>query len=572
MISNVSQKIRSLLANSSILQTAVLNFTARVVLATVVITTLVAGLRHLGVLEAIELEAFDQMMRLRPDESPDDRLLVVAITEKDIKKIQEETISDQNLNQLLGKLEENQPLLIGLDIFRDIPIGTGRAGLLKRLQQSDRLITVCQTGDAANPGVPPPPGVPEDRVTFADQVIDLNGAIRRSLLFITPTATNTTKNSSPVNANICDDSSTHLLSLSFQLAIRYLKTRGVEPEFTDTNQLKLGSKVFKRLEKNSGGYQNADVEGYQILLNYRSPKKPAKQVTLSDVLEGKIDPKLVKDRIVLVGYTAPSKKDDFQTPYSAGLQENFRMPGVVVHAQIVSQILSAVLNNRPLFWFWSEWGEVFWIAGWSLVGGIIAWRIHHPITFGLVGIVTLGGLFGISFIIFTQAGWIPVAAPTLGLIATATSVVLVDRFEKGGYANKIKRGVQRFFKIEIDEEEKSRQLAEYEGVIDRVQQWQQQAQELEKQEFSPNLENISQLSAEVDEASSHQPSSDSIELDYFEQLQQRVEALKNLDDTIHKITLEISDTEIKILERYCQKTGRNKKDVLQELIRSLQDQ
>ena len=570
MISNFYQKIRSLLPNSSHLQTAVLNFGARVVLTTVVITAMLTGLRQIGILEAIELEAFDQMIRLRPDESPDERLLVVAITEKDIKKIQEETISDQNLNQLLGKLEEYQPLLIGLDIFRDIPIGSGRADLLKRLQQSDRLIPVCQTGDEANPGVPPPPGVPEDRVAFADQVIDLNGAIRRSLLFITPKES-TAKNSSPVNANICDDSSTPLLSLSFQLAIRYLKMQGIQSEFTPTNEFKVGSKVFKRLEKNSGGYQNADVDGYQILLNYRSPKKPAKQVTLTDVLEGKIDPNWVKNRIVLVGYTAPSKKDDFQTPYSAVLQENFRMPGVVVHAQIVSQILSAVLNNRPLFWFWSEWGEVLWIAGWSLVGGILAWRIHHPIGFGLVGIVTLGGLFGISFIIFTQSGWIPIAAPALGLIATAASVVLADRFEKGGYAKKIKRGVQRFFKIEIDEEEKSRQLSEYEGMIDRVQQWQQQAQDLETQEAFPNLENVSQLSTEVDEASSPQPSSDSLELDYFEQLQQRVEALKNQEETIHKITLEISDTEIKILEIYCQKTGRNQGDVLQELIRSLQD-
>ena len=525
----------------------------------------------MGLLEAMELGAFDQMMRWRPNERPDERLLVVAITEKDIHNIQQATLSDQNLNRLLGKLEEYQPLAIGLDIFRDVPIEPGHADLLKRLQQSDRIITVCKSGSADNPGVPPPPGVPEDRVGFADQVIDTDGIIRRSLLFITPAPSNTPASSSRANTdNICDDSSTQLLSLSFQLALRYLQVRKIQPEFTTADELKLGSTVFRPLEENDGGYQNADVGGYQILLNYRSPETAAKQVTLTQVLEGKIDPNWIKDRIVLVGYTAPSKKDDFGTPYSAGQQEKFKMPGVVVHAQIVSQILSAVLDNLPLFWFWTEWGEVLWIAGWSVVGGILAWRIGHPAIFALAGVVTLGGLIGVSFVLFTHAGWVPIAAPTIGLIATSVSVVLVDRFEKGGYAKKIYKGVQRIFRIEIDEEEKSRQLAEYEGMINRVQQWQQQAQELGERESFPSSENVSQRFIEIDDAKALNQSPDSLEVDYFEQLQQRVKELENQEIT-QQLILEITEHEVTILERYCQKTERSKNDVLRELIHSLQD-
>ena len=566
-----SQKVRSVLTKLNYRQTAVWNFGTRVVLTSVVITTLVVGLRQMGLLEAMELGAFDQMMRWRPDEGSDKRLLVVAITEKDIQKIQEATLSDQNLNRLLGKLEEYQPLAIGLDIFRDVPVGTGRDDLLKRLQQSDRIITVCKSGSADNPGVPPPPGVTTDRIAFADQVIDTDGIIRRSLLFIASAPANTPASSSGANTgSICDDSSAQLLSLSFQLALRYLQVRKIQPEFTTANELKLDSTVFRPLKENDGGYQNVDVGGYQILLNYRSPETVANQVTLTEVLEGKIDPNWIKDRIVLVGYTAPSKKDDFGTPYSAGQQEKFKMPGVVVHAQIVSQILSAVLDNRPLFWFWTEWGEVLWIAGWSLAGGILAWRIRHPAIFGLAGVVTLGGLFGVSFAIFTHAGWVAIAAPALGLIATAGSVVLADRFEKGGYAKKIYKGVQKLFKIEIDEEEKARQLAEYGGMIDRVQQWQQEAQELGKQESFPSLENVLQPLIEADETRTFNQSNDSLEIDYFEQLQQRAKELENQEIT-QQLILEITEYEVKILERYCQKTERSKNDVLRELIHSLQD-
>jgi len=288
------------------------------------------------------------------------------------------------------------------------------------------------------------------------------------------------------------------------------------------------------------------------------------------VLEGKIDPNWVKDRIVLVGYTAPSKKDDFGTPYSAGQQENFKMPGVVVHAQIVSQILSTVLDNRPLFWFWTEPGEILWITGWSLIGGILAWRIRHPAGFGLAGIVALGGLFGVSFAFFTQAGWIPIAAPALGLIVTSGTVVIVDRFEKGGYAKKIYKGVQKLFKIEIDEEEKSRQLAEYESMISKVQQWQQHTQEPGTQESSVSSETVAQSFSEADEVKVLNQSSDSLEVDYFEQLQQKAQELENQEIT-QQLILDISPQEVKILEQYCQKTQRNQNDVLRELIHTLQD-
>ncbi len=571
MSSKLSQTVGWLLRTLNYRQSAVLDFGRSVVLTSAVIATLVVGIRQMGILEAVELGVFDQMMRWRPDERPDERLLVVAITEKDIQEIQQATLSDQTLNRLLGKLQEYQPLAIGLDIFRDVPIGTGRADLLKRFQRSGDIIAVCKSGSADNPGVPPPPGIPEERVGLSDQVIDTDGIIRRSLLFISPAPSNTPADSSDANTDsLCDDSSGPLLSLGFQLALRYLQPLLIQPEFTTADELKLGSTVFSRLKENDGGYQKADVGGYQILLNYRSAETVAKQVTLTQVLEGKIDPNWINDRIVLVGYTAPSKKDDFSTPYSAGQQETFKMPGVVVHAQIVSQILSAVLDDRPLFGFWTEWGEMLWIVGWSIVGGTLAWRIHHPVGFGFAGIVAIGGLFGISVVLFTQAVWIPIAAPIIGLIATAGSVIVVDRFEKGGYANKIYKGVQKLFKIEIDQEEKARQLAEYDGMINRVQQWHQQAQELGVQDSLPASDQGLPPFSDVDDREAFHQSPDSLESDYFEQLQQKAKELENQEIT-QQLIIEITEQDVTILERYCQKTERNRNDVLREFIHSLQD-
>uniref|UniRef100_A0ACD5GU45 CHASE2 domain-containing protein n=1 Tax=Desertifilum tharense IPPAS B-1220 TaxID=1781255 RepID=A0ACD5GU45_9CYAN len=86
----------------------------------------------------------------------------------------------------------------------------------------------------------------------------------------------------------------------------------------------------------------------------------ARQVTLTQVLEGQIEPEWVRDRAVLIGVTVLSIDDAFYTPYSATLRQIHRMPGVTLHAQIVSQLLDVVLEDRPLLWDWPK--------GWNCCG------------------------------------------------------------------------------------------------------------------------------------------------------------------------------------------------------------
>ena len=150
----------------------------------------------------------------------------------------------------------------------------------------------------------------------------------------------------------------------------------------------------------------------------------AEKVTLKDVLTGKLKPEKVKNRIVLIGITAQSAGDFFPTPYSTGRGYYQEMPGVIVHAQMVSQILSAVLSGRPLLWVWPSWGEVLWVYSWSVVGGLLAWRIRHPVRLGLAGVSAVGVLYGLSFGLLTQGGWVPLVPSALALVVTGCSVVV----------------------------------------------------------------------------------------------------------------------------------------------------
>lgn len=378
----------------------------------------IMGMRQLGLFEAQELRSFDQLQRLRPDEGPDPRLLLVTVTEKDVqsqpaKERLGASLSDRSLSFLLEKLESYQPRVIGLDIYRENPVITQHADLATRLQKSDRFIAVCKAGDDDNnPGVAPPPEVPEQRLGFSDVVGDSDGIIRRQLLAMAP--------ASPCNTD---------KSFSLRLAVRYLVKEGIELKLTKDEYFQLGTIVFKTLNENTGGYHQIDARGHQVLLNYRSSRQWPTQVTLADVLNNKLSPELVKDRIVLIGTTAESFHDYWLTPYSAGQSPLQQMPGVVVQAHMVSQILSTVLDNRPLFWSWPSWGEALWVWGWSLVGGLLAWRFRSLVYLGLAVGAALGILYGLCFVLLIQGAWVPLVPSALVLVATGGSVVALTAFQ-----------------------------------------------------------------------------------------------------------------------------------------------
>ncbi|MGL5060576.1 MAG: CHASE2 domain-containing protein [Microcoleus sp.] len=461
-MSILSDKIRSAWMQLRHLHKPFLAFTQSVLIASVAVTVSLIAVRQAGLLEPIELSAYDWMLRLRPDEKPDPRLLVIGITESDIQKLQQWPISDSKIAEILQTIEKMQPRVIGLDVLRDVPLGAGRNELTELLKKSDRLVGVCLVTDGSieNPGSPPPPGMPQDRVGFADFAVDAGGILRRALLFMKPPEIDV-KNT---KKHLCNDSSQVLFSFNLQLALRYLQAEGIKPQLDQNESLWLGSTQIKKLEKNEGGYKKADVRGYQLLINYRARERVAHQVKLTDVLEGKIDPNLVKDKVVLIGYTTESVKDLFYTPYSAGKNNNQFMPGVVVHAQVVSQILSAVLDKRPLFWFWPEWAEILWISGWSLVGGTLAWRIAHPARLTLASGGMLAVCCGASFGIFLLGGWVPAVAPSLALIVTGGSIVSADRFNKSDYGKVITAKVKQVFKIEIDIGKVQEEVAELEAT------------------------------------------------------------------------------------------------------------
>ncbi|MDY6901471.1 MAG: CHASE2 domain-containing protein [Cyanobacteriota bacterium] len=379
----------------------------------IVITALLMGIRYLGILQPFELKAFDQLMQLRPSEIPDSRLLVVTVTEEDVRSQSEKppgvSLSDKSLSQVLEKLESYQPAAIGLDIYRDYAVDNNYPKLTKQMQDS-RFVAVCQANSPNGKlGVAPPPEVDSKNLGFSDIQLDNDNIVRRHYLALTPPS------GSDCNASY---------ALNVQLALRYLYKKGIKLQFPKDRAWQLGKLKFKPLEAHTGGYQGIDALGHQILLNYRSSPSPeliAPKITLGEVLAGKLNEKDVKGKVVIIGTTAESFKDYALTPYTVGgkLQN---IPGVVLQAQMTSQLISAALDERALISSWELGGELLWVWGWALTGGLTAWYLRKPIYLVLAVGVGIIILYGSSLILLTSYGWWVPLVPAIIAFGSTTVV------------------------------------------------------------------------------------------------------------------------------------------------------
>ncbi|AFY58602.1 putative transmembrane sensor domain protein [Rivularia sp. PCC 7116] len=405
-----------------------------VLIAAPSVTLLVMLVRLSGLLQMLELAAYDQLFILRNSEKQDERIVIVEIDEEAIRKL-EYPIPDRKLAQILQKIKQHQPRAIGLDFYRDKPVGKGYDSLAKVFESTPNLVGVQKVaGSIDSATVNPPPILKElDRVGANDFPLDADGKIRRGFFYL------------------ADKDGNQIFSFSFKLAYLYLNAMniyvGLAPP--DNQLIQVGKVVFTPFGSNDGGYVRTPDGDYQVLLNYRGDIEKFQSVSVIDVLENRVPKDLMKNRIVLIGATASSLKDLFYTPYSANLFRNIRrMAGVTVHANAISQILDAELSDRPLIKTWNEEFEWLWTFSWSLVGAILIWllRSSKRKILPLVSLVLAGFcLLSISYLTFLYGWWIPVIPPMLGLFGSAVGVTAF----LAQSASKIRKTFGRYLNDEV---------------------------------------------------------------------------------------------------------------------------
>ncbi len=363
------------------------------------VTGIVGGLRLGGFYEPVELRAYDWMLRRRASRPVDPRILVVGIEESDLQDLKRVTPDDGTLARALAKIQALKPRVIGVDLYRDLPQAPG-TGALNQQFRAENLIAITRLGEGINERVPPPKAVAEERIGFNNLAIDNDSVVRRNLL---------------VAENIP--------SFSLTLALQYLDKEGLTSEQSAVHPdwMKLGRTDLVPLRSTDGGYQKADVAGYQVLLNYRTNGPIAHRVSLGQVLRGEVEERWVKDRVVLIGNTAMSGKDFFYTPFSVTQAQQHQWSGVELHANMVSHLIDVAKDQGSLMRFLPDWMESVWMLGVASLGGALVWQVRHPLKLVLLGGGLILGVVGVSTGLMMVHYWLPMMAPvSTGILSMGT--------------------------------------------------------------------------------------------------------------------------------------------------------
>jgi CHASE2 domain-containing sensor protein len=359
--------------------------------------------RAIGGLEFLELTALDTFLRLRSPESIDDKILIVGINEQDINNLDKYPISDRELAKLITTIESYNPAVIGIDIVRDKPQEPGHAELEKIFKQQKNIIGVekvlSHQENSRIDVIKPPNALTLEQIGFVDILLDKDGNLRRSLLNVV------------INNEL-------KFSLPIRLVEQYLATRNISLKnaLDDPETMQVGQVKLTRVNPQTGCYIRTDAGGNQILLNFRRGENPFRIVSLADIKQGRVQPDWIKNRIVLIGITALSARDDVNTNAVRSNNTGF-IYGVEIQAHAVSQIISAVLDNRPLLWVWHDGWEYLWIFGWGFLGIGLA-RLLNESPWKLAFVIFLSSISValICYLLLLQYGlWLPVVPAVLVL-------------------------------------------------------------------------------------------------------------------------------------------------------------
>ncbi len=185
------------------------------------------------------------------------------------------------------------------------------------------------------------------------------------------------------------------------------------------------------------GIPTAPLPSYnEILINHRGKVRTYPYVPYHRVVHGDVDPKVFKDKIVLVGVTTPILHDLFPTPFErAGL-----MPGVEIHAHAVETLMRGDYIREAPRWLSPVLALVLApLGGWFVV------RLRALRAFAAV--LSVAVVFaGITFAVFAWGNtWIMAIAP-LGALVLGYGTTSIENFIR---EQREKRRLSQFFSPDV---------------------------------------------------------------------------------------------------------------------------
>ena len=347
-----------------------------------------------GVSQNIDLLIFDSLKTRYPKKYLyDSPSLVVGVSESDIEKYGW-PIDDKYLLKTIQKLDKAESSSIVLDLYRNVGVGEGAESLANYSRLNKKVISIFNVAE----GIPSIPDFPLERIAFNDMPIDIDNVVRRDLVGV--------------------DRRKYNLGKEFiSVPMRMLEIH----QFLNKESFNLEDKFYKNkislIQNYSGGYTNVDSNGFQIFINY--PEKNYIPIySLSEILEDKIPLEKLKNKMIVIGATAPSLKDVFAVPSSRFVTDskNLLISGAEIHAHRANQLLSLQNNSTLKIKTINPFIELFGIIFYVFLISIFIEKTKK-ISIGLIVFISALGLLALAvYLAFIIGYWIELALPVIGAI------------------------------------------------------------------------------------------------------------------------------------------------------------
>ena len=317
---------------------------------TLIVTTLTMLMLYLTkILQPFELFLYDFNFLLRPLEPTDKQIVIVQWDEKSMESQKETIISDKTLLNLLTKVQEQRPIIVGVDIDRNLPVNSSQLSSAQNTKVYNALNKLYKTTDnlifikkIAKSTVRAPKIITSKaQIAASDIPVSQFDLITRQT-YIYPRLNRQTN-------------SLDTLYLGAKLGFDYLAAQGFSIKKLNDNEnnslIKIfGSKksIFLRpLDLSLLKYQKKQ-SSFDLLVNWRKGKPTFEKISAIEVINDNLPNDFFYNKIILVGNTSSLTGDGEKYYTSIDRWQKSATYGVEIAAQVASSIVNATTEDRAL--------------------------------------------------------------------------------------------------------------------------------------------------------------------------------------------------------------------------------
>ncbi len=403
---------------------------------------------------------FDAYQRITPREIESTPAMVVEIDERSLAALGQWPWPRTILAELLRAIEAHQPLAIGIDILMSEADRMSPERLAERAQRVDpelsARLSALPSNDAemaaaigAGPVVLGLVGTPEPTAKVLRAApIKIMDPERRGDQVVPPRNLSEFKGVFPSIDPLDRAAAGHGLMSGGDAAKSVIRRMPLVSSVNGTLAPALTVEMLRvalRAPALTLNVSGSSVQGVTIgnvtaptepdgsMRIYYSPRDSRRYISAIDVLEGRVDTQLLRDRLVLVGMTGLALTDYQNTPLGEP------MPGSEIHAQLLENIKDQTWLHR------SPWASSLEVAVFVILGMALIWatprlrpRNAALLAVGCVLAMVLAGYAGFR----SQRQLFDAATPGVGLLILFTTLLVLTLTEAARRRKALEQVVQ----------------------------------------------------------------------------------------------------------------------------------